>query len=177
MLRMKTAKPSLSEHRLTRLIAWGRAMLAWLAAMLTSDIVATRRRLHRFAMLEHLPRFIECLLVIRACALVFPRKRPRATARPGNAPAGFARRRLSGPQVLRAAIGLAMRRRLRPRGLSARLAIWFEALRDLDAFAAPIVRRAKRRLTRLCAIVPVRPPQRAVCSVAALAAPLPTDTS
>src|SRR5688572_19178522 len=110
---MKTAKPSLSEHRLTRLIAWGRAVLAWLAVMLTSDIVAARRRLRRFALLEHMPRFIECLLVIRACALVFPRTRTRAPARPANAPAGFARRRLGGMHVLRATIGLAMRRRLR----------------------------------------------------------------
>lgn len=174
---MKTAKPSLSEHRLTRLIAWGRAVLAWLAVMLIGDVVAPRRRLHRFAMLEHMPRFIEHLLVIRAHALVFPRKRPRAPARPADAPAGFARRGLRGTQVLRAAIGLATRRRLRPRSLSARLTIWFEALRDLDAFAAPIVRRAKRRLTRLCAIVPVRPPQCAAYSAAAPFAPTPADTS
>lgn len=174
---MKTAKPSLSEHRLARLIAWGPAVLAWLAVMLTSDIVAARRRLRRFAMLERMPRFIECLLVIRACALVFPRKRTRAPTRPANAPAGFARRRLGGTHILRATIGLAMRRRLRPRDLSARFAIWFEALRDLDAFAAPIVRRAQRRLTRLRALIPVRPPHVAVRSVAAQFVPKPADTS
>jgi hypothetical protein len=177
MPRMKTSSRSISDHRLARLIRWGEAVLAWLAAILITDAQPKRRHGARCAMLDLMPRFIECLLVLRASNLVFPRPFARRTTRPLHAPAGFARRAPTRTQTLRAAIGLAMRRRLRPRDLCARFAVWFEALRNLDAFAAPLVRRARRRLTRLSALIPVRPPHVTARSIAPAVAPQPADTS
>jgi hypothetical protein len=173
---MKTSSRFIPDHRLARLVRWGEAVLAWLAAIIVADATPQRRHHHRCAMLELMPRFIECLLVLRAATLarIAPRKR---TARPANAPAGFTRRTPSRSQTLRAAIGLSMRRRLRPRDLAARFHIWLDALTNLDAYAAPLAARAKRRLTRLRAIIPVRPPHDAVHSVGALAAPQSPDTS
>jgi hypothetical protein len=128
-------------------------------------------------MLELMPRFIECLLVLRATALAFPRPPARRSARPANAPVGFTRRPPTRMQILRAAIGQRMRRRLRPRDLCARFVIWFDALAHLDAFAAPLVARARRRLTRLSPLIPTRPPQARAFSVAFARAPQLADTS
>ena len=177
MPRMKTSSRFISDHRLARLIRWGEAVLAWLAAILITDAQPKPRHGPRCAMLDLMPRFIECLLVLRASNLVFPRPPARHTTRPRNAPPGFTRRAPTRTQTLRAAVGLSMRRRLRPRDLCARFAIWFEALRNLDAFAAPLVRRARRRLTRLSALIPVRPPHQTARSLAAPIPPQPADTS
>jgi hypothetical protein len=167
-------QPHIAEHRLARFVTWGQAMLAWLATMLFTETLLPRHR-QRFSMLTLMPRFVECLLVLRASRVL--RRARRAHTRPANTPAGFTRSSPTRGQTLRAAIGANLRRRLRPHDLAARFAIWFEALANLDAFAAPLVRRAKRRLTRLCALIPTRPPHDNAAAFNAPNAPHPTDTS
>ena len=174
---MKTSSRFISDHRLARLIRWGEAVLAWLIAIILADATPQPRHGRRCAMLEAMPRFIESLLVLRVSNLVFARVPARRTRRPRHAPAGFLRRAPTRTQTLRAAVGLKLRRRLRPRDLCARFRIWLEALRDLDAFAAPLIARARRRLTRLAPLVIARPPLECPHSVCAASAPQPADTS
>jgi hypothetical protein len=172
---MKTSSPFLTDHRLARYVTWGQAMCAWLVAMLFAD--APKRHRRRYAMFLFMPRFIESLLVLRASSLVFKRAPARRAQRPRHAPAGFARRTPSRAQVFRAAIGYRLRARLRSRDLCKRFTIWFEALANLDAFTRPLVRRARRRLTRLTPLIAVRPPHDAMRNVASMRAPQPADTS
>ena len=169
-----------SDRQLARLIAWAQLMLAWIGAMLFAANPPRpsrrhiRRRYHLFD-LEALARMVSRLILIRACALAHRRPAPNRSVRNYARPGFF--RRTRPRNLLRAAVGARLRRRLRHRDLRARLAALTRALADIDAAARDLVPRLERRLTRLHAIVLVRPPHTPARSVAPRHAPCPADTS
>ncbi len=148
----------LSQHRLARLIAWALAMLAWVADALLGEGAPHRRRLRQrggFFSLDRLARFTCRLALARAADIVGLRARQRAIR--NAAPSGF-RRRTTPRALLRACIGSRLRRAVKRGDVAARIRFLRAALSDIDAFARRYtVPRALRRLTKLCAIVPIAP--------------------
>jgi hypothetical protein len=144
-------------------------LLGWIALMLfAADPPASRRRHIRrygFFDLARMRGLVRNLIIIRAGQLV-PR---RAASRRcfGNAASGVRQR--TRPRCLyRAAAGARLRRRLRARGgQAAVIAHLLAVLADIDALAAGVARRFRRRLTRLFPLVAVRPPHEAASSLAA----------
>ena len=157
----------LNPHRLARLTAWALAMLAWVAHALFGDGVAARRRLRqrgRYFSLDRLARLACRLALIRAVEIAGIRPRYRIIR--NAAPAGF-RRRTEPRALVRAGIGVRLRKAAKRGDLAARIRFLTAALSDIDAFARRhLLARALRRLTKLCAVVMFAP------SAAAIAAPL-----
>jgi hypothetical protein len=79
--------------------------------------------------------------------------------------------------VGRAFVGMKLWRALRARGRGAWLSALFAVLQDIDAWTDHVAKRGARRLTRLHAITPVRPPARGLVTHAPAPAPLCADTS
>jgi hypothetical protein len=160
----------LSQHRLARLVAWALAMLAWVAHALLGESAPHRRRLRQrggFFSLDRLARFACRLALARAAEIVGLRSRPRAIR--NTAPSGF-RRRTAPRALLRACIGSRLRKALKRGDIATRIRVLRAALSDIDAFARRYaVPRALRRLTKLCAIVPIAP-----SGAALLGAPAPS---
>jgi hypothetical protein len=160
----------LSPHRTARLVAWALAMLAWVAGVLFGEGAPHRRRLRqrgRFFSLDSLARFTCRLALVRATEITGIRPRLRVIR--NAAPAGFRRR--TAPRALeRACIGARLRRATKRGDLAARIRFLTAALSDINAFARRyLVPRALRRLSKLCAIVPIAPAADAI-----LGAPAPS---
>ena len=156
----------LQPHRLARLTAWALAMLAWVAHALFGDGVASRRRLRQrgwFFSLDRLARLTCKLALIRAVEIAGLRSRHRVVR--NAAPAGF-RRRVAPRAIVRACIGARLRKAAKRGDLAARIRFLAAALADIDAFARRyLLAPARRRLSKLCAVVLIAP------SAATIAAP------
>jgi hypothetical protein len=160
----------LSAQRRARSIAWARLAFVWAAAALFGALDFKRRHIRqRYGWLDlgKLIRFVCHLALIRAAELAPAPCRVQRAARPAFAPAGF-RRRVAPANLRRAAIGARLRRYLRHADGRVRIERALEALADLDACARRfLVRRALRRLTRLCPLAPARPPAQRFASAPA----------
>jgi hypothetical protein len=168
-MQQRTPRPIRPEH-LPRLLAWALLWLVKYAWFLVYGGDEAKRQLARHA------RLIANLIVVRASHR-FAIGTKRHTHRPPAAPPGFVKRRCVNTNLMRRAIiGAELRRRLRARGNGLRLTALINALFDLDAHANRVAKRMARRLTRLCPLVPARPPADAVFALAA-PAPLCADTS
>ena len=169
-MHQKTPAP-IRPLNLPRLFAWAWLWLMKCAMLLIEGGPEARRALNSMA------HMIARLVVIRA-GRRFPKlARAKATTRPVAAPGGFTwRTRVSRGRIVRALIGSDIRRRLRGRTSGARLAALFNALADLDALTDAIAARLARRLTRLCPLLPVRPPADALV-ISAFTPAVVADTS
>jgi hypothetical protein len=160
----------ISPQSLPRFIAWAWLWLlkhAWFLVFGGPEADAHLARM-RLA--------IARIVVIRA-AHRFPR-RARKIAGRLSAPAGFRQcRRASGQRAFRALVGARLWRALRARGRGPWLCALFAALQDIDAWTDHIAGRFARRLTRLWAIIPARPPARAFVTRACAPAPACVDSS
>jgi hypothetical protein len=126
--------------------------------------------------LRAMRRNLARIIVIRA-AHRFPKRKRKVVGR-ASAPPGFKQRgRLSGRRAFRAFVGMKLWRALRARGRGAWLSALFAVLQDIDAWTDHVAKRGARRLTRLHAITPVRPPARGLVTHAPAPAPLCADTS
>jgi hypothetical protein len=144
----------LKPHRTARLIAWALAMLTWVADALFGEGAPHRRRLRqrsRHFSLDRLAR-LTCLLALARAAEIAG-IRPRERVIRNAAPAGF-RRRTTPHALIRACIGARLRKSLKRGDIATRIRVLAAALSDIDAFARRhLVPRARRRLTKLCAII------------------------
>lgn len=169
-------RPFLSEHRIARLNAWALLMLGWLGEMLFSNATPRQRRhlrRYRFAPLNGLARLVGSLIVFRAVNVMRPRA-VNMTRRDFSRP-GFARR-MRVQIKLRTIVSARFYKRLRQRDFTARMALLIDALDNLDAYAARIMPRLRRRLTRLRPLRATRPPQQTLLFQAA-PAPHAADSS
>jgi hypothetical protein len=168
----------ITKHRLARLVAWAQAMLTWLARALLADVAPSRRHIRQrypaFS-LDWAERIVRALAVTRAVELAGLRKRPRPPLR--NAAGRGFRRRVARGAVLRAVAGSRFRKALKHRDAAQRLQRLIAAFADIDAFARRhLVARARRRLTRLHAVIPSAPPS-APCLAQAAPEPRAVNTS
>jgi hypothetical protein len=144
---MHLPKHHVSKHRRARLIAWTLAMLAWIAWALSAATAPKRRHVRRrygFISLDRLARTVAMLIVSRACDLA--RLRRGAGNRFFNRIGG---RAMWPRHARRSIIGGRLRRALKHGNVSARIAILTDALRRIDAWAAPLARRLRRGMTKL----------------------------
>jgi hypothetical protein len=143
---MHLPKRHLTKHRRARLIAWTLAMLAWLAWVFSADRAPKRRHMRKrygFISLDRLARAVALLIVVRASE----RAGRRTTSNPFFA-------RIRGRQrwprhVTRSVIGARLRRALKHRDFTTRVAILIDALRRIDIWTATQVSRRRRGMTRL----------------------------
>lgn len=167
----------LKPHRLARLTAWALAMLAWVADGLFGEGAPHRRRLRQrggFFSLDRLARFTCGLALIRVVEIAGMRPRHRAVR--NAAPVGF-RRRTAPRALVRACIGARLRKAAKRGDLAARIRFLTAALSDIDAFARRyLLARALRRLSKLCAIVPIAPSAATISAPPAFA-PFAADSS
>lgn len=121
-------------------------MLAWVAWALSGATAPKRRHIRRrygFISLDRLARTAAMLIVSRAGELA---RRRRARNPFFNRVRGRAR----WPRhVMRSIIGGRLRRALKHDNFSVRVAILADALRRIDAWAAPIAKRLRRGMTKL----------------------------
>ena len=152
-------------------------MLTWVAGVVFGEGLAGRRRLRqrgRFLSLDRLARLTCRLALIRAVEITGVRAR-RRTVR-NTAPAGF-RRRIAPRALRRACLGARLRKALNRGDLKTRIEVLTAALTDIDAFARRyLVARARRGLTRLCAVVLIAPAADVLLSAPA-SAPACADSS
>jgi hypothetical protein len=176
---MQQRQPIINPHRFTRIVIWAKALLAWLALLLFSDVSRRPNRRHirqryGFISLACIERLIGALAIVRATELAnapcIKRPPPRNAAPPGF------RRRAWGAGARRAILGGRLRKALKhrePRHFERLLA----ALSDIDAFARRyLLKRVRRRFTKRRAVVMAAPPAYAIASLAA-AVPGAADTS
>ncbi len=153
-------------------------MLAWLARALTGAAPISRRFIRQryaFASLNWAERFVRALAAIRAIELTGIRKRPRPPLR-NAAMCGF-RRRIARGGMMRAIAGSRLRKALKHRDPAERLRGLVAALSDIDAFTRRyLVARARRRLTRVHAVIAYAPSAEMLI-VLAQPAPCVADTS
>jgi hypothetical protein len=156
----------LPKHARARLIAWTLAMLAWLAWAMSGAAAPKRRhirRRYRFISLDRLARTTAMLIISRAGDLArkrFGRRNPFFNRVRGRA---------RWPRhVMRSLIGGRLRRALKHESFTTRVAILADALRRIDAWAAPLVKRVRRGMTKLW---PRRTAPGAPAPVVALAVP------
>jgi hypothetical protein len=139
---MQLQKRPLSKHRRARLIAWTFAMLAWLFQVLCANVVFKprheRQRATRMS-LDRLTRQVELLIISRARDMLPPR---RATGRT------FRGRSLTPHSVIRAVIGVRMKRKFKSKDLVERIIALMHALTHIDRYAKLIAKRLRRGLTR-----------------------------
>lgn len=159
----------LKPHRLARIVLWATAMLAWLASILTADAAPANRRHIRqrygFASLDWAERLLRTLALVRAVEITGVSRRPRPQLR-NAASAGF-RRRIARGAIGRAVAGVGFRKAIKACDLRTRIQRLRAAFADIDAFARRyLVRRVLRRLTKLCAVIPVAPPAHALRALA-----------
>jgi hypothetical protein len=166
---MKLIRPTqLTQHRLKRLAAWAMLMLAWIGwAVFGNAPAQNRRRIRqRYGVrLDLMARQIYAMIVLHA-ALKLNLRRRAPTFRRSWAPHGF-RHRSPMRHVLRRIIGAKLRKCLYARDPLKRIALLIAALRDLDAFAAKLMARLARGLTRVGAMIATHPPAEALRSCAA----------
>jgi hypothetical protein len=163
---MKTRRRFLTTpHQRQRLALWALTLLQWIAAVLfggkSVSVRQLRQRCER-ASLESLTRLAIDLLIVRAGEL--------AGCRPGKRRYWRHGRDLRPRHLIRSLLGSNLRRALKPKHVSARIAAVIGALRDLDRYARRLAHRMRRGLARLWAIAPAPMPAKAVSD--ASAAPL-----
>jgi hypothetical protein len=166
-----------NPHRIARLTAWLRAMLAWAAAILFADAAPSRRHIRqRYGVLslDPLARLVRDLAIVRATDLAHLRARPRFRG-VRNAPAHGFRRCTARGAWRRAIAGSRLRNALKHRDPAQRLQRLLAAIADIDAFARRyLASRAKRRLTRLFPVLAFAPP---AAPLIALATPEPNPAN
>lgn len=168
---MHAAKPLISKHRHARILSWTLAALLWLARALNFDTPPSRRHVRRYAWLfdlDAIARHIARLIIIAAAATPGLRHRPAPRTLHGRsrARAGF----------MRSVIGTRLRRALKHRDLTARIALLIDALNRIDALACAFAKRLRRRFTKLWALVPT-PEAAPALAPPPQAAPATADTS
>jgi len=135
---MRVNAPPISEHRLNRYHRWMLLWLTWFAAFLkqarafapfSAQAVAIA---HRW--LDRIERLLVSVVLLRAAPHV----------RPTGAPKHSSRRRTE-THLQRAIIGSAMRRALRAKDLTQRIAALSQ---DVDGLVARLLKRLPRGLTR-----------------------------
>ena len=160
--------PLLSPHRTARFIRWAVLMLEWLAALLFADAPADRRRIRQRCGLISFTwahRLLRALVIVRTVQLGNVRARPGPPPR-NAAPAGF-HRRIRRAATARATFGARARKALHARTTLERIRRLLAAFSDIDGFTRRyMLARARRRLTRLCAITMLAPPAEAVRALA-----------
>ena len=168
----KAAKPLpiISDHRLGRFLT-----VVWLRLMRMAGKLLLGEAPYREE-LNAISRFVAAFLIIRA-ARAIGAKHTRGAARPANAAPGFVRRKLPTPFACNRAIaGSKLRRQLRGRSAFAHVSALIRAILNLDALTAQLVKRLKRRLTRLRPLVLVHAYAEA-CAGAAALGPCADDSS
>jgi hypothetical protein len=169
---MKTHRPFLTQHRLRRLALWTLAMLSWLAAMLPANRAIARRHLQQrigFISLPWLTRRVGHILIVRAAQLGRLRRRKRLRFwRHG--------RDLRPAHLIRSVLGGRLRRALKHRDAATWIAKLIHVLRNLDAYARPLIRRLRGGLTRLARLMPAITPAAAIHGAPA-SAPAIADSS
>jgi hypothetical protein len=165
---MKKPPASFNPHRIARLVAWLRAMLAWASSVLFADAARPNRRHIRqrygFLSLDLLARLVRDLAVIRATDLTHLRARPRFRGVRNAAAHGFRCCTKRGAWK-RAIAGSRLRKALKHRDPLQRIQRLLAAIADIDAFARRhLAPRAKRRLTRLFPVLMFAPPAAAFVS-------------
>lgn len=144
---MQLQKRHLSKHRRARLIAWSLAILAWFAWAFSAECAPKRRHMRRrygLVSLDGLARTVALLILVRAAEL--------AGVRRWRANPFFARvrgRQRWPRHAVRSIIGSRLRRALKHKDFTTRVAILTDALRRLDAWAALYVKRMRKGLTKL----------------------------
>jgi len=167
---MKSApEPLLSDHRLARLLSWAGLWLMRFTACLVTGAPPPR------GLLGDMARYIGKLIFLRAVAMA-PRRAHVRQHRPRVAPRGF-RKRQRPSALMRSAVGSALRRQLRARGVAARVCALLYALANVDALAAKLAKRLAHRLTRLAAMTAVRPPAALLIDAAFAPTPAVADCS
>jgi hypothetical protein len=144
---MHLAKRHLPKHARARLIAWTLAMLAWIAWALSAATTPNRRHIRRrygFVSLDRLARTVALLIVSRAADLAHRRRRDR------NPFFNRVRGRQVWPRhVQRSIIGARLRRALKHKNFTSRVALLTDALKRIDVWAAPVVKRLRDGMTKL----------------------------
>lgn len=144
---MHLQKRHFPKHARARLIVWTLAMLAWIAWALSGATAPKRRhirRRYRYFSLDRLARTVALLIVSRAGDLA------RLRRGHGNPFFNRVRGRARWPRhAERSIVGGRLRRALQHESFSARVAILTDALRRIDAWAAPLVKRIRHGMTRL----------------------------
>lgn len=175
-----TARPPLTEHRCSRLVAWGRLLLTWVWAFVFAQSLGRVSERHLWArgMYADLDRVA---VVISNIVLLHPfaKLKSRGDGKPFTVrdytAHGFARRTRV-RNIRRAYYGTWLRRRLNHRDPLKRFVRIVYALNDVDTLARYAAHRIKRGLTRLFAIRAVRPPHARVSTLFTPAI-LATDSS
>ena len=149
---MKTPPSRFNPHRIARLMAWLRAILAWAASVLFADVAHSRRHIRQrygFLSLDPIARLVRDLAIVRAAELTHLRTRPRFRGVRNAAAQGFRRPTARGAWK-RAIAGSRLRNALKHRDPAQRIQRLLAAIADIDAFARRyLAPRAKGRLTRL----------------------------
>lgn len=167
---MHRPRSFISQQRITRLIAWVLGVLVWIATALDHGTSADQRRIRQrdwFFDPDNAARIVRDLIVLRALKLARLRPLPR---RPTH---GAPTRNI---HLRRAAAGSRLRRALNHKDPVQRLTRLINALRNIDRHAAALVRRLKRRLTRLYPRL-TTPQAAEALRMLAHAAPFATDSS
>jgi hypothetical protein len=140
---MTNIHPVLPLHRRARLIAWTLAMLAWLAGVLTGNILKPRHARQRAerASLWFLSRRVHLLIISRA--MDFVGRRPLRFS--GAMQRG---RSIAQPGLMRALIGAKLRHAFKRKSALDSVLAMIHALQNLDAFARTMAQRIRRKLTR-----------------------------
>lgn len=142
---MQIYRPILNQHRLQRAILWALALLAWVAAILSGAIHPKARHLRQRGDID-LVRLVRTLLAIRALNMLRMRLRHRVHyARHG--------RSLYPSHFMRSFFGAKLRRALTHNDHAQRVAKLIHVLRNLDAYAAHLLKRFKR-MRRVWTIAP-----------------------
>ena len=133
-------------------------MLSWIAAMLSADRAVARRHVQQrigFISLPWLTRRVGHILIVRAAQLGRLRRRKRIRFwRHG--------RDLRPAHLIRSVLGGRVRRALKHKDATTWIARLIHVLRNLDAYARPLIRRLNGGLTRLLRLVPAIPPAGAI---------------
>jgi hypothetical protein len=177
---MTKPPPIFNPHRFARLIAWVLAMLAWAAVIFSTNAPSPNRRhirqRYRALALDKFERLIRALAIIRVCEILHVRAPKHARIIRNAARAGF-RRRTERGAYMRALAGARFRKALKHRDPAQRIQRLLSAIANLEAFVLRyLLARAKRRLTKLCAILICAPPAAVLVSLAS-PAPCAADSS
>ena len=165
------APPPLTEHRCSRLLAWGRLLLTWVWAFKFAQILGPISERHLWARalyvdLDKVAVMVSNIILLHAFAKLKSRGDGRPFTLRDHSANGFARRTRV-RNIRRAYYGAWLRHRLNHRDPLQRFIRIVTALDQVDTLAARVARRITNGLTRLFALRAVRPPHARVCSLAA----------
>ena len=174
------APPPLTEHRCSRLRAWGRLLLTWVWAFMfaqTTGRVSERHLWARglYADLDRVAVMVSNIILLHAFAKLKSRGDGKPFTVRDYTGAGFARRTRV-RNIRRAYYGARLRRRLNHRDPLQRFLRIVTALDQVDTLAAYAAWRIRGGLTRIFGIRAVRPPHARVSTLFTPAI-LATDSS